>query len=223
MVYSPELRGTAPSWVYLLNAALLFVYQTADGSDGKQARRTGAGSALGHLFDHGLDSMVGTMISMWTVDVFAQGTGHPLFPLLVGLAQLAFFLSNLVCVHKGSQVFYPVDVQEVELSIMLVCALRGLYGGAFWDHTFHVAGYALPVWYCVGTASVVGAIDNSRKYVTNVLGPYYRGTACATGGGLGHALRHVACVAAHTGLVMVNLHRLPAVRHPVYVGTVVSF
>jgi phosphatidylglycerophosphate synthase len=35
----------------------LFIYQTLDAIDGKQARRTGSSNALGELFDHGCDSM----------------------------------------------------------------------------------------------------------------------------------------------------------------------
>jgi len=36
----------------------VFIYQTLDGCDGKQARRTGTCSALGELFDHGCDVFV---------------------------------------------------------------------------------------------------------------------------------------------------------------------
>ena len=35
----------------------LFVYQSLDAIDGKQARRTGSSSPLGELFDHGCDSI----------------------------------------------------------------------------------------------------------------------------------------------------------------------
>ena len=35
----------------------LFIYQTLDAIDGKQARRTGNSNALGELFDHGCDSL----------------------------------------------------------------------------------------------------------------------------------------------------------------------
>ena len=41
--------------MYFNLAGSLFVYQTMDAIDGKQARRTGTGSPLGELFDHGLD------------------------------------------------------------------------------------------------------------------------------------------------------------------------
>ncbi|MBP5977864.1 CDP-alcohol phosphatidyltransferase family protein, partial [Brasilonema sp. CT11] len=40
-------------WIYLFSAACLFFYQTMDNLDGRQARRTGASSPLGQLFDHG--------------------------------------------------------------------------------------------------------------------------------------------------------------------------
>ena len=51
--YSPTLDQEAPSWVYLLAAVCVFLYQTLDAIDGKQARRTGTSSPLGQLFDHG--------------------------------------------------------------------------------------------------------------------------------------------------------------------------
>ena len=46
-----------PSWSLLLNGLGLFVYQTLDAVDGKQARRTGSSSPLGELFDHGCDAL----------------------------------------------------------------------------------------------------------------------------------------------------------------------
>lgn len=51
--YSPDLTQEAPAWVYYLCAISIFVYQTLDAIDGKQARRTGSSSPLGQLFDHG--------------------------------------------------------------------------------------------------------------------------------------------------------------------------
>ncbi|KAK6049741.1 hypothetical protein COOONC_12754 [Cooperia oncophora] len=55
--YCPTARESAPSWAYASAALGLFVYQTLDATDGKQARRTGAASPLGELFDHGCDSI----------------------------------------------------------------------------------------------------------------------------------------------------------------------
>lgn len=46
-----------PRWAALLCAAGIFIYQTLDAIDGKQARRTNSASPLGELFDHGCDSL----------------------------------------------------------------------------------------------------------------------------------------------------------------------
>ena len=44
-------------WIPLALAITMFMYQTLDAIDGKQARRTGSSNALGELFDHGCDSL----------------------------------------------------------------------------------------------------------------------------------------------------------------------
>ncbi|RUS20467.1 choline ethanolaminephosphotransferase [Endogone sp. FLAS-F59071] len=50
--YSPDL-GPCPRWVHLTFALGLWIYQSLDAIDGKQARRTGTSGPLGELFDHG--------------------------------------------------------------------------------------------------------------------------------------------------------------------------
>lgn len=47
----------APTWAYLACALGLFIYQSLDAIDGKQARRTNSSTPLGELFDHGCDSL----------------------------------------------------------------------------------------------------------------------------------------------------------------------
>lgn len=56
--YSPGLDGPVPRWCSALFALALFIYQTLDAIDGKQARRTNSSSPLGQLFDHGCDTVV---------------------------------------------------------------------------------------------------------------------------------------------------------------------
>ncbi len=43
-------------WKLLFFSLCLFLYQTLDNMDGKQARRTGNSTALGMLMDHGCDA-----------------------------------------------------------------------------------------------------------------------------------------------------------------------
>ncbi|KAK4780870.1 hypothetical protein SAY87_016976 [Trapa incisa] len=56
-IYSPCLDSPPPRWVHLAHGLLLFLYQTFDAVDGKQARRTNSSSPLGELFDHGCDAL----------------------------------------------------------------------------------------------------------------------------------------------------------------------
>ncbi|KMT17770.1 hypothetical protein BVRB_2g035170 isoform B [Beta vulgaris subsp. vulgaris] len=56
-LYSPRLDLPPPRWVHFMHGLLLFLYQTFDAVDGKQARRTNSSSPLGELFDHGCDAL----------------------------------------------------------------------------------------------------------------------------------------------------------------------
>eukprot|EP01094_Clydonella_sp_ATCC50884_P020271 TRINITY_DN4181_c0_g1_i1.p1 TRINITY_DN4181_c0_g1~~TRINITY_DN4181_c0_g1_i1.p1 ORF type:complete len:180 (-),score=28.45 TRINITY_DN4181_c0_g1_i1:83-622(-) len=71
--YMPQLEGEAPVWVYAWCAAGLFVYQTLDNLDGKQARRTGTSSPLGLLFDHGCDALNCTVSTFTFVSILQMG------------------------------------------------------------------------------------------------------------------------------------------------------
>ncbi|KAI5389851.1 Choline/ethanolaminephosphotransferase 1, variant 2 [Lathyrus oleraceus] len=59
-IYSPHLDSPPPRWVHFAHGLLLFLYQTLDAVDGKQARRTNSSSPLGELFDHGCDALACT-------------------------------------------------------------------------------------------------------------------------------------------------------------------
>lgn len=62
--YSPDARGEPPRWACALCALGLFIYQSLDSIDGKQARRTSSQSPLGELFDHGCDSISTVFVAL---------------------------------------------------------------------------------------------------------------------------------------------------------------
>ncbi|KAJ0038661.1 hypothetical protein Pint_23396 [Pistacia integerrima] len=63
-IYSPRLDSPPPRWVHFAHGLLLFLYQTFDAVDGKQARRTNSSSPLGELFDHGCDALACALEAM---------------------------------------------------------------------------------------------------------------------------------------------------------------
>ncbi|RCH78671.1 hypothetical protein CU097_001973, partial [Rhizopus azygosporus] len=57
LFYHTTSLGECPNWVYYTFGIGLFIYQSFDAIDGKQARRTGTSGPLGELFDHSCDAI----------------------------------------------------------------------------------------------------------------------------------------------------------------------
>ena len=72
-----------PPWTYYYVAFTVFMYQTFDACDGKQARRTGSSSPLGQLFDHGCDA-INTIIALYlAIHALHMETGWEYFMLII--------------------------------------------------------------------------------------------------------------------------------------------
>ena len=69
LCYDTSCREVLPLWTYFFMGFAVFMYQTLDAVDGKQARRTGTSGPLGQLFDHGCDAMATPILSLF----FMQG------------------------------------------------------------------------------------------------------------------------------------------------------
>jgi phosphatidylglycerophosphate synthase len=74
--HSPNGREEPPRWTCGLCALGLFIYQSLDAIDGKQARRTNSSSPLGELFDHGCDS-ISTVFVALSACISVQLGNHP--------------------------------------------------------------------------------------------------------------------------------------------------
>lgn len=133
---SPGLEFEAPRWVYVACAVLAFVYQTADGMDGKQARKTKSGSPLGEVVDHACDALSMCFYPLVVVDIFA-----------VGFASAAAKATAIVVMFTGRAMFVvdtvsstysgvlPVseflDSQEIQLISQTLFILAAMFGNGF--------------------------------------------------------------------------------------------
>ena len=130
--HSPQLCGSSPRWLYACNALLLFAYQSLDGSDGKQARKTHTGSPLGELMDHGIDAWTVGPIVLFTIDAFAFGITSPWPWLIVLGAQACFLLSNVTLLHTGRMLVSELDVIELQTAMYLSLLLTAACGPGIW-------------------------------------------------------------------------------------------
>lgn len=136
MVTSSNLADTCwvvaqgPTWLYFSFAFGLFMYQTMDNIDGKQARRTGMSSGLGELFDHGIDSLNCTLASL--LETAAMGLGTSDAGVFTALCPcLPMFFSTWETYH--SHTLYLGVVNGPTEGILVACAMMviaGVYGPA---------------------------------------------------------------------------------------------
>jgi len=133
LYYCPTATEEVPMWVPLGCALGLFIYQTLDAIDGKQARRTKSSNALGELFDHGCDSLSTIFVTL--AGACTMGMGHlPYFMMFeCFMATALFYLSHWQTYVTGQMRFGKLDVTEAQITMMIIMTLSTLFGTSFWS------------------------------------------------------------------------------------------
>eukprot|EP00698_Gefionella_okellyi_P014738 TRINITY_DN4096_c0_g1_i3.p1 TRINITY_DN4096_c0_g1~~TRINITY_DN4096_c0_g1_i3.p1 ORF type:complete len:510 (+),score=109.75 TRINITY_DN4096_c0_g1_i3:43-1572(+) len=107
--YNPTFHGTSPWWVYTVGGVTLFMYQTFDGIDGKQARRTKMQSPLGEMLDHGVDSVY-SMLGLMSIATSVQiGANLYLFLFVILLTMVPFYIVQWESYHTHKMVLWYVN------------------------------------------------------------------------------------------------------------------
>ncbi|XP_023223282.1 choline/ethanolaminephosphotransferase 1-like isoform X2 [Centruroides sculpturatus] len=146
--YSPDAVQEAPRWTFVLCALGMFIYQTLDACDGKQARRTGTSSPLGELFDHGCDSLSTVFVSLGVCIATELGT-YPAWMFFQCFAAMTLFY----CAHwqtyvSGTLHFGKFDVTEVQFTIIIILLVSAILGPGVWSTRipfFYIELKLLPV------------------------------------------------------------------------------
>ncbi|KFP11491.1 Cholinephosphotransferase 1, partial [Egretta garzetta] len=133
----------APFWAYILGALGLFIYQSLDAIDGKQARRTNSSSPLGELFDHGCDSISTVFVVLGSCIAVRLGTNPDwlFFCCFVGL--FMFYSAHWQTYVSGILRFGKVDVTEVQIAITVLLLISAYAGTAIWDYRVPLVGLEL--------------------------------------------------------------------------------
>ncbi|XP_018326710.1 cholinephosphotransferase 1 isoform X7 [Agrilus planipennis] len=133
IAYSPDAKTEAPRWTYFLCAVGLFIYQSLDAIDGKQARRTNSANPLGELFDHGCDS-ISTIFVALSACLAAQLGNYPNWMFFQCFCAITLFY----CAHwqtyvSGTLKFGKVDVTEAQFTIMIIHMVSAIFGPSIWN------------------------------------------------------------------------------------------
>lgn len=124
-----------PRWVFLLNAIATLLYQTLDNMDGKQARRVGASSPLGLLFDHGCDAVNSVFGSAnWMVCLaLCRDDAVWVFSTLMGPYAM-FYISTWEEYYTGELIMPIINgPNEGLLGAVVVSLIAYTYGPSYWQ------------------------------------------------------------------------------------------
>lgn len=128
-----ENRDAFLRTMFLVNAVTLFLYQTLDAIDGKQARRTNTSSPLGELFDHGMDSISVILVSNVTFICFGAGAEPGLMFVFCLVCNIGYYMSHWSAYITGKLQFASFDVTEGQFFSMATYFLTYLYGQEVWS------------------------------------------------------------------------------------------
>ncbi|KIK62271.1 hypothetical protein GYMLUDRAFT_42209 [Collybiopsis luxurians FD-317 M1] len=132
--YLTEKGGAyIPQWIYFTWGIGLFLYQSFDAIDGKQARRTGMAGPLGEMFDHGCDALNTTLEAILTAQ--ALNLGRSWWTFASQVAALANFYLTTWEEYHTDYLYLGVFSGPVEGILMIagIYFITGVYGPSFWD------------------------------------------------------------------------------------------
>lgn len=127
--HSPDFQTAPPRWLFFVMAAALFMYQTLDAVDEKQATRIEHATPLGRLFAHGCDCMACLSHHSMACAILLPGASRLN---LAGLAVLmtGFFMAQWEEHYTGSlpTSFGPVGVTETMYGLIGLLMFGGFLG-----------------------------------------------------------------------------------------------
>ncbi|XP_012345134.1 cholinephosphotransferase 1 isoform X7 [Apis florea] len=153
--YSPDAKTEAPRWACFLCALGLFIYQSLDAIDGKQARRTGTSTPLGELFDHGCDSISTVFIALSACIAVQLGYYPTWMFFQCFCAMTLFYCAHWQTYVSGSLRFGKIDVTEAQFTIIIIHLISAIFGPKIWMMELPYTGTEVkvfPLWAAVGIA-----------------------------------------------------------------------
>ncbi|XP_064811990.1 choline/ethanolaminephosphotransferase 1-like isoform X2 [Oncorhynchus masou masou] len=160
--YCPTATEQAPLWAYLSCAVGLFIYQSLDAIDGKQARRTNNSTPLGELFDHGCDSLSTVFVVLGTCIAVQLGTNPDWMFFCCFAGMFMFYCAHWQTYVSGTLRFGIIDVTEVQFFIIIMYLLAAIGGSAFWQ--FLIPGVNIQIKIIPAILTVAGAIFSCTNY-----------------------------------------------------------
>lgn len=157
-----------PAWTLIFFAVGLFVYQTLDACDGKQARRTGSSSPLGELFDHGCDSLSTVFVALATCVAVKLGQYPNVMFYQCVAASTLFYTAHWQTYVSGTLVFGKFDVTEAQFTIIGIHMFSAILGSQFWSSLIPLGFLNVELKLAMTIFTLGGAVVNIFWYLSSI-------------------------------------------------------
>ncbi|KAI6214720.1 hypothetical protein M3Y94_00302000 [Aphelenchoides besseyi] len=154
----------APWWAYVQAAIGLFIYQTLDATDGKQARRTNSSSPLGELFDHGCDSMTQVLVTLNLCYAMQLGLHRNFVFTTVVISVVMFYCAHWSTYCTGFLKFSRFDVTEAQLVVIVILLLTAFFGPGIWNITV----FTINLKFIFIAGSLLGLLNQFGSYMKSI-------------------------------------------------------
>jgi ethanolaminephosphotransferase len=127
-LYGNSTSGPIDSWYIVCCAVTYTIYSTFDNCDGKQARRTGSGSPLGMMFDHGLDACT-AVLQVVMMQRVGQIGDHWTGMLCMILTTVPFYYLTLETYYLGEMNLPPWSgPDDTQVAYAIACLITAVIG-----------------------------------------------------------------------------------------------
>lgn len=140
-LYGTSVEGPVDSWFCVFMAINFLIYNTLDNCDGKQARRTGSGSPMGMLFDHGLDATTAVINNIILQRMLLIGGGWRAMLSMMVSTVPAYYL--ILEEYYIGQLLLPMfsGPDDLSLAYYFLCFYTAYYGSDTWTTQFNFLGF----------------------------------------------------------------------------------
>ncbi|BFU20032.1 CDP-alcohol phosphatidyltransferase family protein [Entamoeba histolytica HM-1:IMSS-B] len=126
-LFTVYLSNVFGSFTHLIIGLLFYMYVLFDTLDGKQARKTGSGSPLGELMDHGVDVLVMGTLAIILCHEFMLDQFQTAYIYFIGFT--IFYLPHWVQHQTGWMIFgpasNPIEMVHLYLVIEIIRTING--------------------------------------------------------------------------------------------------
>lgn len=162
LIMQGPFGSNAPSWSLLLHGVGLFLYQTLDNVDGKQARKIQNGTPLGMIMDHGCDALGLVCLTAGMARIICLDNFDLILWVFTFGVTFGFYISAW-CQYfsNGLMILGKVNAVDDGIPVIWVCAfVSAALGQDFWRAEVAIFGGKYIVCECIAMIVAFGGISN---------------------------------------------------------------